>query len=126
MTPFRSRSDVSWRLQFAIEFALVLVVSVAALYTLTVSPGAPATRPWLLPLAVGTIVAGILGLILRTRGRGRLAGALYCIAAAAPNGLYVFNLLLLAVGIAALAGVRINKSGQSGGSGGASRTEVEN
>jgi len=97
------------RRQFSIEVVLVVSLSASTLYTILVAPGIPSTRPWILPAALGAMVAGVLGLILRVRGRGRLAGASYCLAALAPNGLYVINILVLAAGIAALAGVTVNR-----------------
>lgn len=93
------------RKQFSIEFVLVVSLLASTLYTILVAPGIPSARPWILPAALGAMVAGVIGLVLRARGRGRLAGLAYCLAALAPNGLYVVNILVFAAGMAALAGV---------------------
>lgn len=97
------------RRQFLIELALVVSLSASTLFTILVTPGIPSSRPWILPVALGAMVAGVLGLVLRSRGRGRLAGACYCLAALAPNALYVINILVLAAGIAALAGMAFGR-----------------
>jgi hypothetical protein len=97
------------RRQFLIEFALIVSLLASTSYTIVVAPGIPSSRPWILPVALGAMAAGVLGLVVRSRGRGRLAGACYCLAALAPNGLYVTNVLVLAAGIAALAGVAVGR-----------------
>lgn len=95
------------RKQLVIEVVLVLSLLASTNYTIFVEPGVPSVRPWLLPVAVAAMASGLLGLGFRIRGRGRMAGACYCLAALAPNGLYVINILLLAAGLVALAGVVI-------------------
>ncbi len=96
--------------QFLVELVLVLSLLVSTGYTILVEPGVPSARPWILPVALGAAAAGIVGLILRAQGRGRWAGVAYLLAALAPNGLYVLNILVFAAGIAALAGVSIGRS----------------
>lgn len=95
------------RSQLWIEFPLVMSLSALTIYTVFVEPGVPSTRPWLLPVAVTAMASGLFGLSFRLRGRGRVAGACYCLAALAPNGLYILNILMLAAGLVALAGVTI-------------------
>ncbi|GIU91617.1 MAG: hypothetical protein KatS3mg011_0523 [Acidimicrobiia bacterium] len=73
----------------------------------------PSERPWLAVLALVAGMAGIAGLMQRIRGNQRLAGLLYCIAAFAPNGLYLINIVVFAVGIAAIAGISIDNGGAS-------------
>lgn len=104
--------------QFLVEFVLVVSLLASTAYTILVAPGIPSERPWILPAAIVAMMAGLLGLVLRTRGRGRVAGASYCMAALAPNGLYFINILVFAAGIAALAGVVVGgKRGNRDGGG---------
>lgn len=98
------------RREFAIESAVVVALISATLYTLVVEPGIPTSRPWIVPLAVGALVSGLLGVVLRLKDRSRRAGLFYCLAALAPNGLYAINIIMLAVGLLALTGVRIGRS----------------
>lgn len=94
--------------QLAIESAIVGVLIVSMAYTMLVAPGMPSDRPWLLPLGVVAVLAGAAGIALRRRGNAKVAGLLYCVAALAPNGLYLINAILLAAGIAAVAGVSVD------------------
>jgi len=100
--------------QFVIEVVLVVGLLASTTYTVFVAPGVPSTRPWILSAAVGAMVVGLLGLVLRARGYGRLAGAAYCLAALAPNGLYLLNILVFAAGMAALAGVVVGEKRRNG------------
>lgn len=101
------------RKQFLIEVVLVVSLLASTSYTVFVAPGVPSARPWILPVALGAMAAGVLGLVLRSRDLGRWAGVAYCLAALAPNGLYAINILVFAAGVAALAGVAIDTRGQA-------------
>lgn len=96
------------RKQVIFEGVVIASLIGSTIFTLFVEPGVPDTRTWLLGVGLISIGAGIFGVIARIRGRGRIAGAFYLVAAAAPNALYLINIVVLGMAFAALLAINVD------------------